>query len=333
MKVLQSFRAPTDQDNPYIRQLVTALSSRVDILFFSWGTALFGKYDVFHTHWPEFLLQDARRSKYTQYFLLMLLVLRLSITKLPIVRTMHNIEPHEDAGRIEKFLLKQLDRRTRAWIRLNEVTSERSPYTATILHGHYRDWFSDRNVPATIRGRLVYFGLIRPYKGVESLLDAFQEINSQQSPELVLRIVGYPKNDTLRIQIEKACRADHRIQALLAYVDDATTAREIGEAELVVLPYRQMHNSGSLLLALSLCRPVLVPRNQANEVLAAEVGPGWVYLYDAELNGPLLQSVIERLRQEKRSARPDLSRREWADAGEQHVHAYVTAQRGGSVST
>ena len=41
----------------------------------------------------------------------------------------------------------------------------------------------------------------------------------------------------------------------------------------MVLPYRQMHNSGAVLAALSLDRPVLVPATDQRG-LGAEVGPG-----------------------------------------------------------
>lgn len=73
------------------------------------------------------------------------------------------------------------------------------------------------------------------------------------------------------------------------YVDDPTLAREVSSAELVVLPYRDMHNSGTLLLALSLARPVLVPRTPNNVAVAAEVGPGWIFMYDGELDAGVIR--------------------------------------------
>ena len=45
--------------------------------------------------------------------------------------------------------------------------------TTTILHGHYREWYGPSNAPS-VPGRLLCFGLLRPYKGVESLLAAFR---------------------------------------------------------------------------------------------------------------------------------------------------------------
>lgn len=323
--VLQSLRPPTDKDNPYVKQLAAVVARHAEVAFFSWRAALFGRYDVFHVHWPEFLLRAPERGRALQYALFVALLARSALSRRPVVRTLHNLEPHEGASRIERLLLRLLDRRTRLWIRLNAVSAERAPQTVTILHGHYRDWFADVALPAPVSGRLLYFGLIRPYKGVEALLAGFCALDPQRAPGLGLRIVGQPATEALRRRIDAAAAADARIGTRLAYVDDAALAHEIGQAELVVLPFRQMHNSGSVLLALSLNRPVLVPRTAANAALAAEVGPGWVQLYDGELDGEVLRAALVQLRQGARAAAPDLSRRAWDDAGERHCRAYLAA--------
>lgn len=324
MVVLQSLRPQTRNDNPYLKQLLRAIEPHADIEYFSWRTALVGRFDVFHVHWPEFLLRERGRNRFVQYLLFSAFLLRMRLTGKRVVRTLHNLEPHEGVDAIERRLLEQLDRSTSAWIRINETTPLRAPHTATILHGHYRDWFAELNVPASVPGRLLYFGLIRPYKGVEGLLDCFERGPEAAAP-VTLRIVGKPATDALRQRIETACAANAQVTALLDYVDDATLAHEIGQAQLVVLPFRQMHNSGSLVLALSLNRPVLVPRNEANTVLAAEVGPGWIYMYDGELSPAVLSAALEQVARDERAATPDLSRREWAEAGVSHCQAYAAA--------
>src|SRR5690606_28006942 len=112
-------------------------------------------------------------------------------------------------------------------------------------------------------------GLIRPYKGVESLISAMEALDDAQAR---LRICGRPSDARMRQEVERACLRDPRISAQLTYLDDAALAHEVGLSELVVLPYRQMHNSGTLLLALSLERPVLAPWSEANAAIAEEVG-------------------------------------------------------------
>lgn len=323
--VLQSLRPLTRNDNPYVKQLIRAIEPHAHVEFFSWKKALFGRYDVFHVHWPEFLLREQGRNSVLQYVLFLAFMLRLKLSEIPVARTLHNLEPHEGASGVERFLLRMLDHRTTVWIRINETTPSRPPRTVTVPHGHYRDWFSGFAVPPSVPGRLLYFGLIRPYKGIEALLDGFHAVDVWRSAGMSLRIVGHPSTEQLRERIEAATRADERINALLDYVDDETLAAEIGRAEIVVLPFLKMHNSGSLLLALSLNRPVLVPRNAANTALADEVGPGWVYLYDGELCETSLLSALQRVGTDERAPLPDLSRRDWAEAGADHYQAYNAA--------
>lgn len=322
--VLQSLGKPDDTTNPYLVQLLRALPAEVEVKFFSIRNALFSRYDVFHVHWPEYLIRHgAPLATLVKRLCVALLLLRLWLTGVPVVRTLHNARPHEPGGRIEAMLLRWLDRLTTRRIRINAAERETDPRTDTILHGHYRDWYAAHPVPHPVRGRLLCFGLIRPYKGTETLIDAFRSLEDARSR---LRIVGNPVGEEMRRVVEEACIADPRISARLEYVSDPVLAHEIGEAQAVVLPYRDMQNSGALLLALSLGRPVLVPRSAANAALAAEVGAEWVRLYD----GPLQAEILDRaLRDDtpRRAALPDLSRRDWPALGAQHYATYVAALR------
>jgi beta-1,4-mannosyltransferase len=324
--VLQSIPPPDDTTNPYLRQLVAALPREVETRYYSLRSALFARYDLFHVHWPEYLLRHPHPVRALLKRLgVCALLLRLWATGTPVVRTLHNLQPHEGGGWFEQALLGGFERLTTRRIHINAAGDDHEA-TDTILHGHYRDWFAARQIPPTVPGRVLYFGLIRPYKGVESLLQAFGALSDSALPGVwpTLRIVGNPASDGMRATVQDACRGDPRISALLRYVDDSVLAREIGEAQLVALPYRQMHNSGALLLALSLARPVLVPWSEANARLAEEVGPGWVRLYHDVLDAEALAGA---LRMPLPPELPDLSRRDWPALGRQHHATYASALR------
>jgi beta-1,4-mannosyltransferase len=321
--VLFSTEQPGEKTNPYLTQLYAALPERVTPRFFSMRDALMSRYDVLHLHWPEYLLRHPTRlGTLAKQCAVALLLLRLKLGGTPIVRTLHNVAPHEDHGAIERALLGWMDRMTRRWIRINAATPVRPPFTDTILHGHYRDWFARMPQAASVPGRLLHFGLIRPYKGVEALLDAMGDVGRAG---VSLRIVGNPATPQMRERVERACAEDDRISALLAYVEEPVLAREVSQAELVVLPYRQMHNSGTLLLALSLARPVLAPWSESNAALAEEVGPGWVFLYEGDFEPALLESTLDKVRGTPRGSAPDLSQRDWPRIGRLHYRTYLEA--------
>jgi beta-1,4-mannosyltransferase len=191
----------------------------------------------------------------------------------------------------------------------------------TILHGHYKDRFKQHRLPERVAGRLLYFGLIRPYKGVESLIETFSRMPDHN---LNLRIVGkpYPAQGSM---VRKACQDDPRISARLEFVDDASLVQEIGQAELVVLPYKEMHNSGALLVALSLGRPVLVPHSTANSLIAEEVGESWLLTYEDKLTEEVLRDALVKARRLAPYGTPDLKDRDWNVVGEAHYRAYLRA--------
>ena len=147
-----------------------------------------------------------------------------------------------------------------------------------VPHGHYADWYRDVVLPPAEAGRLLFVGLVRPYKNVPALVAAFADL---PAPQARLHVAGNAADPALAEQLGALAAADGRVSLDLRHVPDPELAAEIGRAQLVVLPYAEMHNSGAVLLALSLRRPVLVPENAVNTALAAEVGERWVLRYDA----------------------------------------------------
>lgn len=321
IRVLHVLPAPNGTTQ-YVDHMIGGAPPEIQILTFSWPRAILGAYDVLHVHWPEFLVrQRTPVGRFVKVLLAYLLLLRLDLMETPVVRTAHNIAPHESGGRLERSFLEALDRRTVLWIRLNPTTPlPPGVRNATIPHGHYRSVFPPDPGTRPEPGRLFQFGLIRRYKGIERLLDVFRAVND---PAMRLTIVGRPEDAALANHIRGVAAADHRIEARLEFVPDDVLAREVRRAELVVLPYQEMHNSGAALLALSLDRPVLVPRGAATDGLAREVGEGWVIMYDGVLQpADLLRAMAVARMTRERGTRPHLDERDWELVGRRHAEAY-----------
>jgi beta-1,4-mannosyltransferase len=321
IRVLHVLPAPNGTTQ-YVDHMIGGAPPEIRILTFSWFRAIFGAYDVLHVHWPEFLVrQRTPAGRFVKQLLACTLLFRLEVTETPVVRTAHNIEPHESGNRLERRFLEALDRRTALWIRLNPTTPLPAGVRhATIPHGHYRSVFPPDPSTTPEHGRIFQFGLIRRYKGIERLLEVFGAIDD---PALRLTIAGKPQDDALAGHIAAAAAADRRVEARLEFVSDEVLAHEVRRAELVVLPYTQMHNSGAALLALSLDRPVLVPRSAATDALAREVGEGWVIMFDGVLQrGDLLRAMAVARLTIERGTRPHLADRDWELVGRRHAEAY-----------
>ena len=328
---MQSFGVPRATTNPYIRMLDSALASAPEIvhLRFDRRRALFGRYDVFHFHWPETLLGGSTRTRVAIrriFFALLLARLRLS-RRIAVVRTVHNIELPHDVTPWERKMLRGVIARADFLILLNDETPVDEHAQSTVIHhGDFRSWFESLGVSKErpTSDQIGFVGLIRRYKGVEGLISAFRG-TAPEAQSMRLQIAGRPTSDDLAAEIRALAGDDPRIDLDLRYLSEAEFVSAVTQTEGIVLPYRFMHNSGTVLAVLSLDRPVLVPRTPVNENLAEEVGPGWIRMFDGELQSADLVSFLPSVRAERQSDVPDLSARTWEEVGTRHAAAYRTA--------
>ena len=135
-----------------------------------------------------------------------------------------------------------------------------------IPHGHYIDDYSfDAHSYAELRHRLdiddgdfviLFFGEIRPYKGVENLLEAFLHLDR---PDARLVIAGHPWSEDLKRRIEQAAEHDARISADLFFIADRDVASYFHLADVVLLPFRKTLSSGSTILAMGFGKLLILP--------------------------------------------------------------------------
>ena len=93
------------------------------------------------------------------------------------------------------------------------------------------------------------FGLMRPYKGIDVLLDAWRGIEGAE-----LWIVGMPRMDVAPLR----AAAPPSVRFVPRFVGDAELPAYFRAASLVVLPYREIDQSGVLFTALAFGRPLLL---------------------------------------------------------------------------
>jgi glycosyltransferase involved in cell wall biosynthesis len=169
-------------------------------------------------------------------------------------------------------------------------------------------------------------GYVRAYKNVPRLIQAFRALQGQ---DLVLLIAGESKSPELSAQIGEAAASDPRIRMDLRFLDEARVHRYVSAADLVALPYREVLNSGSAILALSLDRPVLAPDAPSIIELQETVGPAWLRTYSGELTAEHLGSALTWVRQTCRPSSAPLESLDWDRIAAATLAAYrhVLAQR------
>lgn len=332
MRVMQTFGEPRRTTNPYLVMLRDALVAEpsVEHVPFSWREALVGRYDVLHVHWPDALL--AGRNRWTRAgkrVALAGLAVRARAGRIAVVRTVHNVTPPRGSA-VDRALDRSLERSTDVRIRLSAQTPEAPGIPSVLIpHGHYRTWFERMPRSDVVPGRLGYVGLIKPYKGVERLVEAFAEASAVArtpgEPALTLRIVGAPTDDAIARDLRDAAARHDGLSVTLQYVDDPELVEVVTSSELVVLPYRHLHNSGTALAALSLDRPVLVPDNDVTRALGAEVGREWVHRFEGVLTAAALLEAVHAVHDVPPIGTPDLHARDWDRAGAAHAAAYRLA--------
>jgi glycosyltransferase involved in cell wall biosynthesis len=290
--------------------------------------------DIVHLHWPEGALNKVRRraAGYRSLELLVALV-RLRRRGVRIVWPAHTLRSH--FGRYPraealwwKAFLPLLD----GWISLSPTAAEAAvrehprlagiPH-AIVPHGHYRDAYPDTD-RASARQSLqladdepvvLFLGRVKPYKGVPELCAAFRAL---PDPAARLIVAGRCDEADLARELERCADGDSRIDLQLAELDDASVTRLLRAADLVVLPFRSVLNSGSALLALSFDAPVLCPRTGALGELADAVS-GWMTTYDGPLTAELLAKALASSRP---VGRPDLSAFDWSRIATQTEELY-----------
>lgn len=311
MRVLIGAGVGAGGRNPYLRLLRTAMPAWVQFVPYRPGVVLAGRFDIVHMHWPEIVLRaSSAPRRAAKYLIFAVLLLHVRLRRVPLVRTVHNVQPHEELGAIASWLTRRCDALTTRRIYLAGAGMPADRPGVVVPHGHFLDLVA-ANPPSATRqpGRLLFFGNIRRYKGVPDLLAAFAAFTDAEAS---LVIAGDVADAHLGEQIRHVAATQPRVTAQLRFHTDAELIDLIAAAELTVLPYRDMYNSSVLFLSLCVGTPVLVPRSEVNVELATEFGDDWVLLYDGTLAPRHLADGLARVRRRDATARPDLSARNWS---------------------
>lgn len=333
----------TKYKNPYNWLLYSHMQQQgIQVDEFSMRQAVTQRYDICHLHWPvETIVRCSSAAAAWGRAILMLRVLdwmRLQGTR--IVWTIHDQTPHSVVyPKIARWFQNNLTRRIDGCISLCEASqtlfeasspSLKARSHAVIPHGHYREVYPKQIGSATAKAQLeipenesllLFLGYIDYYKNVPALIRAFKALDE---PDWCLLIAGKVEVPALREEIIQLAAGDDRIRLQLKFIPDDHLQTYFQAADLVALPFTEILNSGSTLLALSFDRPVLVPHQGALVSLQEAVGSAWMKLYETDLTPTVLASGLQWAKTQSRPTAIDLSAFDWSVISQQTVSFYQT---------
>lgn len=254
------------------------------------GLARMRGFRLIHIHWPQFALRHGGRTLYRFSLVNARASLWwLRVLGIRIVWTVHNVLPHEretaDDVMVSRMLARNAARtivhseRTRKELSALGADTERvsviphGPYTGTYQEVSRTEGRRALQLPDTARIAM-FFGQIRPYKGVEDLIDAWEQTtlgHAWRTRMPFLLLAGKCDDLILRQRLQRyADTVSGRFDQ--GYVAEKKVSLYFAAATIVVFPFRSVTTSGSALLALSLGRPIVAPRLGALRDLPDEVG-------------------------------------------------------------
>ena len=141
---------------------------------------------------------------------------------------------------------------------------------------------------------VLLFGVVRPYKGFEDAVAAFDALPREAAQRLVLTVVGETW-EGWSLPIDQLAHSRHRdrVRIVNRYVTDAEAAFIFSETDVLVLPYRRVSSSGPLHIAMAQGLSVIMTDlPPLRSVAAGYAGAEFVPVEDVEaLTAALLRAV------------------------------------------
>jgi beta-1,4-mannosyltransferase len=292
-------------------------------------------YTIFHLHWLyNFAPQNSSKLQlYLNTIYIPLLLFFIKSVGFKLVWTVHNIVPHEKTSLNDKQIVNLLFRISDGIIVHSQTTLEelhQESYKSKKVHivpmGNVIQMHSPTGISQILKKQnhiptrafvFLFFGLIRPYKGVENLIYCFNKLQ-KSNPDIHLLIVGsfvevaYKKNFT-RISSNPMIKNAHYI---LHSVSDSQLADYISISDIAVFPFTRVTTSSSALHALAAKKPIIAPRIGALRDLPRECG----YFYNPEDTDGLYHEMLNAYKNRTRNKRKGeqgyvfVSKNTWEDA-------------------
>lgn len=296
---------------------------------------------VAHVHWPEHLIRAERlaAAKAVWAWTLLLIVI---LRRLPLVLTLHNLQPHGGPrGAIERRFIALLKRHASAVVTLVPEHEElvaadrdfRQPRVRTIplgalsrSNGHDRPDFRDGPL------RLFHLGVIAPYKGQQRVAQGLS-LHLERG-EVCLLVAGRADDEYLAgLRHQTAHLPNVTIKS--GWIADSDLETYLSNADAVIGYQDAGLNTGTIYSSVPAGIPVVCsPTTQARSE-SARLGEDWVLIIDDVGETTAWEPVLKKLHELRmQPAPPPAVDFGWETSGRAHAKLYsqLLSHRDGRLS-
>lgn len=312
----------------YLRELAAALRGHGHTVLPLQTRQLMRQHaDVVIVNWPENVAASAQiifAAANTVTYVAALLVRRLAGQR--IILLWHNSRPHEMVRpHVQSLLLRATERVANDIVFLSQ-------HTRTVYMQHRRRHSRPRlhNIPFGVNpvpGRpsppsqdntrppnVLWFGIVREYKGLADLLRAHQVLPADAMDLTVLANDAYASPDLSYVR--QRLRSGS-VRGMVGSFSDQLLKEALAKADLSAFPFRRIDNSSSVFTSLAARCPVLLPLSPLALELE-ELAGDCVSLYSPPLTPHVLQEKATQLSQKHRHGELTwewLERHNWGSIG------------------
>lgn len=168
-------------------------------------------------------------------------------SNIKILRTIHDVEAHDRfnlAEVVSNLLTVGSNRFVDGYVILNEkdrhiIECKYNKPVAVIPHASFSYYFKNTDAShPEIKHRVGFFGRIEPYKGLDLLVDAYEQ---SKTPNLKLLIAG---SGAIETSLLERIKSNNNIELINRYIDDDEFQPLLDSVDFVVLPYKRASQSG-----------------------------------------------------------------------------------------
>jgi len=265
---------------------------------------------ILHIHWlynAGFYLKNVFQLIFKLLIFIVEIILVKYLLKVKIIWTVHNLYAHDSKfpsiERIGKiWFSKQADKITcHCNSALNKIVKNFKvdvKKIQVIPHGHYLNCYKNTITKYEAKKILnldekelifLYFGRIKPYKGIDYLINSFNSLNLNSDAKLL--VVGKVFNKEIGKFLIKSSQENKNIILYLKRIEDDDIQVYMNASDVVIIPYRQILTSGLILLAMTFAKPIIAPKIGCIKDILDKKG---AVLYDLEDNAGL-RNAMEKI--------------------------------------